>query len=102
MIFGMVCLSGLGLPSRADRFLAHHWPASDATVALWPADAPGGARGTVSIGQLDLALAAQMAARMPLEAAARAEMDAVAACPVRAAAAVDEAGAAHIAAAAAE
>jgi len=46
------------------------WPASDATVALWPADAPGGARGTVSIGQLDLALAAQMAARVPLEAAA--------------------------------
>ena len=37
-----------------------------------------------------------------VEAAARAEMDAVAACPVRAAAAVDEAGAAHIAAAAAE
>ena len=50
------------------------WPASDATVALWPADAPGGARGTVSIGQLDLALAAQMAARMPLEAAARAAL----------------------------
>lgn len=42
------------------------WPASDMTLRLWPAAAAGGARGSVALEQLDLALAAQLAARMPL------------------------------------
>lgn len=42
------------------------WPASDMTLRLWPVDAAGGARGSVAIEQLDLALAAQLLARMPV------------------------------------
>ena len=41
-------------------------PASDMTLRMWPSSAAGGARGSVDIEQLDLALAAQLAARMPL------------------------------------
>lgn len=42
------------------------WPASDMTLRLWPAAAAGGARGSMEVEQLDVALAAQLAARMPL------------------------------------
>ncbi len=45
------------------------WPASDLTLRLWPAGSAGGAHGSVAIEQLDLALAAQLAARMPVAAA---------------------------------
>jgi len=45
------------------------WPASDLTLRLWPAGPAGGAHGSVAIEQLDLALAAQLVARMPVAAA---------------------------------
>ncbi|NBW25494.1 MAG: DUF748 domain-containing protein, partial [Betaproteobacteria bacterium] len=42
------------------------WPASDLTLQLWDKDAAGGAHGSLSVGQLDLAWVAQFAGRMPV------------------------------------
>ena len=44
------------------------WPASDLTLELWGQDAASGARGSLSVGQLDLAWVAQLAGRMPVDA----------------------------------
>ena len=44
------------------------WPASDLTLQLWDNDAPSGAHGSLSVGQLDIAWLAQLAGRMPLAA----------------------------------
>jgi hypothetical protein len=50
------------------------WPASDLTLQLWDQDAASGARGSLSVGQLDLAWVAQLAGRMPVDAAVQAAL----------------------------
>lgn len=48
------------------------WPASDLTLQLWDQDAASGARGSLSVGQLDLAWVAQLAGQMPVNPAVQA------------------------------
>ena len=50
------------------------WPASDLTLQLWDKDAASGARGSLSVGQLDLAWVAQLAGRMPVAPAVQAAL----------------------------
>ena len=50
------------------------WPASDLTLQLWDKDAASAARGSLSVGQLDLAWVAQLAGRMPVDPAVQAAL----------------------------
>ena len=50
------------------------WPASDLTLQLWDQDAATGARGSLSVGQLDLAWVVQLADRLPVNPAIQAAL----------------------------